>query len=257
MQAILCAVLNDWDLADTDAYPDTPSPPSSAFTPTISPPHSPLVTRPLHTIPFASIDLLDAVDRGRGGKVRHLYRYDLEALVWVLTWTVCCYENGMRRQPLPPYMRKWVSVRRPDRIRRLNETWVDADPHSCSLAKDDFIRTFPEQVPHETWTPGHKLAILLLDNMSWLQYQRQTDRRLGRIDADFRQLMAQKKFHELYLRIISREEPEEPDEPLACWRALWVSVRDVIEEYTKDIVTGDTDMEFVLGQISGMEDALE
>ncbi|TRM67312.1 hypothetical protein BD626DRAFT_478261 [Schizophyllum amplum] len=30
--------------------------------------------------------------------VRHLYHHDLEALIWVFVWIMCCYNEGKRRR---------------------------------------------------------------------------------------------------------------------------------------------------------------
>jgi len=39
-----------------------------------------------------ALDLL--TDRGRRGKVEHLYRHDLESFMWVLPWVVLRYRDG-------------------------------------------------------------------------------------------------------------------------------------------------------------------
>ncbi|TRM57878.1 hypothetical protein BD626DRAFT_634415, partial [Schizophyllum amplum] len=166
-------MLNDWDLAETDVLSDVnlSPPPSNSRRPpgtpeslaaSTPPTRSASIhfTRPLHPIPFAAIDLLK--DSGQRNEIHHLYRHDLEALVWVLVWMVCCYEDGTRREPLPTYMREWVSVLRPDPIRWWTTTWVAANPHACRIAKHDLLYEFSEQIRCETWTQGHILALLLL-----------------------------------------------------------------------------------------------
>ncbi|KAI0656692.1 hypothetical protein C8Q70DRAFT_310531 [Cubamyces menziesii] len=79
----VCAVLNDWDLGN-DA--EDPNLTHTGFEVT-------------GTVPFMAIDLLTqgALD----GKVAILYRHDLEALIWVLIWVVCCYDDGKMVYTVP------------------------------------------------------------------------------------------------------------------------------------------------------------
>ncbi|KAF9230681.1 hypothetical protein BU15DRAFT_31356, partial [Melanogaster broomeanus] len=42
------------------------------------------VTSELDKIPFMAIDLLEAP--GQDGKVKHLYRHDMESFIWVFVW---------------------------------------------------------------------------------------------------------------------------------------------------------------------------
>ncbi|KAI5832627.1 hypothetical protein K523DRAFT_234840 [Schizophyllum commune Tattone D] len=85
----VCAVLNDWDLALDAHEPRT---------------HTGFETT--GTIPFMAIDLLQP--KALKGQVRHLYRHDLEAFVWILVWVVCCFHEGKRLAPLPNAFDRWT-----------------------------------------------------------------------------------------------------------------------------------------------------
>ncbi|KAI4294382.1 hypothetical protein K525DRAFT_363822 [Schizophyllum commune Loenen D] len=82
---MLCAALNDWDIA---LEPSTHQVNIPFFTP----------RPPSISNPFAAVDDLLAVFRpnSRACRAQHLYRHDLEALIWVLVWVVCCYKDGRR-----------------------------------------------------------------------------------------------------------------------------------------------------------------
>lgn len=54
-----------------------------------------------------AIYLLDK--KGFRGGVRRLYRHDLEALLWIFLWVVCCYEHEHEVDPLPRTYREWTS----------------------------------------------------------------------------------------------------------------------------------------------------
>ncbi|KAF9235704.1 hypothetical protein BU15DRAFT_29412, partial [Melanogaster broomeanus] len=44
------------------------------------------------TMLFMAIDLLEAP--GKDGKLKHLYRYDMESFIWVFVWICFQYEDG-------------------------------------------------------------------------------------------------------------------------------------------------------------------
>ncbi|EIW52887.1 uncharacterized protein TRAVEDRAFT_53320 [Trametes versicolor FP-101664 SS1] len=73
---VVCGVLNDWDLAVDAAVPHSSS----------------VLTGTLH---FMAIDLFDA--RAVRGEVRHLYRHDLEALLWIFLWVMSKHGFLMRK----------------------------------------------------------------------------------------------------------------------------------------------------------------
>ncbi|TRM57761.1 hypothetical protein BD626DRAFT_464553 [Schizophyllum amplum] len=57
------------------------------------------------TIPFMAIDLLSP--EAMRGEVRHLYRHNLEAMIWVFVWIMCCYNAG-RSRPVPEEVAEWT-----------------------------------------------------------------------------------------------------------------------------------------------------
>ena len=82
-------MLSDWDLqVTTDEYD----------------PHNVLERRP-GTVPYMSLDLLES--DAWSGNIQHLYRHDLEAIIWVLAWAILCYEDGRRKVPLT--MQGWLT----------------------------------------------------------------------------------------------------------------------------------------------------
>ncbi|OJT04231.1 hypothetical protein TRAPUB_5108, partial [Trametes pubescens] len=59
------------------------------------------------TMPFMAVDLL--CEEACRGEVRHLYRHDLEAFLWIFVWVLCCYNNANEVSPLPDTYRLWNS----------------------------------------------------------------------------------------------------------------------------------------------------
>ncbi len=57
------------------------------------------------TMPFMAVDLL--CEEACRGEVRHLYRHDLEAFLWIFVWVLCCYNNANEVSPLPDTYRLW------------------------------------------------------------------------------------------------------------------------------------------------------
>ncbi|GJJ09927.1 hypothetical protein Clacol_004151 [Clathrus columnatus] len=57
------------------------------------------------TIPFMAIDLLSPP--AEKGKVRHLYRHDLESFAWVLFWVVSSYDEGKEILRQPDLFENW------------------------------------------------------------------------------------------------------------------------------------------------------
>jgi len=75
------------------------------------------------TMSFMALDLL--TERGRRGKVEHLYRHDLESFMWVLPWVVLRYRDG-----------KLVISGRP-----LDE-WATKDARTVYIEKITFLQDF-------------------------------------------------------------------------------------------------------------------
>ncbi|KAF8833734.1 hypothetical protein BDN67DRAFT_976451 [Paxillus ammoniavirescens] len=81
------------------------------------------------TMLFMAIDLLDA--DGQDGKVKHLYRHDMESLVWVFVWICHQFKDGKLRTRGPL------------------DAWVKADARRCVLKKSRFLlAALPEDVAH-------------------------------------------------------------------------------------------------------------
>ncbi|KAI0323642.1 hypothetical protein GY45DRAFT_1264272, partial [Cubamyces sp. BRFM 1775] len=102
--------------------------------------------RMMGTIPFMAIDLL--TEKGLDGRVAVLYRHDLESLIWVLIWVVCCYDNGKMVYTVPQGFHNW-DVR---------------NPLSCGEKKRAFLALEePIQPASDDWGNGDKLALHLLN----------------------------------------------------------------------------------------------
>ncbi|KAJ8474538.1 hypothetical protein ONZ51_g7141 [Trametes cubensis] len=167
----VCAVLNDWDLGIDHAK--DPNLTHTGFEVTV------------RTVPFMAIDLLtqEALD----GEVAVLYRHDLEALIWVLIWAVCCYDNGKMVYTVPQGIYNW-NVR---------------DPLSCGDKKYAFLaRCEPIQPASDNWGEGFKLAQHLLDYLA------------GK-DADRMAKAA----------VTMPHEQEEEDDPEHVWYELWAHLK--------------------------------
>ncbi|KAJ8454491.1 hypothetical protein ONZ51_g12993 [Trametes cubensis] len=151
---LFCAVLNDWDLGIDHAK--DPNLTHTGFEVTV------------RTVPFMAIDLLtqEALD----GKVAILYRHDLEALIWVLIWAVCCYDDGKMVYTVPRGIHDW-DVRK---------------PLLCGAIKFMFLtRREPIQPASDNWGEGFKLASLLLNFLAGNWARRELDR-IARPDARLR-----------------------------------------------------------------------
>ncbi|KAG0699553.1 hypothetical protein DFH29DRAFT_1014269 [Suillus ampliporus] len=108
---VLMAVLNDYDLS------------SLAITP------GPQGNERTGTVPFMALDLLSP--EGQQGKVKHLYRHDLESFMWVLVWVCLRYRNG---------------VLLPSQTRPLDE-WATADAVVCGATKYFFLGHYLNSAP--------------------------------------------------------------------------------------------------------------
>ncbi|KAG1893856.1 uncharacterized protein F5891DRAFT_1116491 [Suillus fuscotomentosus] len=80
------------------------------------------------TVPFMALDLL--TKEGQQGKVKHLYRHDLESFMWVFAWICFRYKQG-------------VLLRR---SRPLDE-WATSDAIACRVEKSDFLMNFSNYLP--------------------------------------------------------------------------------------------------------------
>ncbi|KAI0657861.1 hypothetical protein C8Q70DRAFT_245141 [Cubamyces menziesii] len=180
----VCAVLNDWDLGN-DA--EDPNLTHTGFEVT-------------GTVPFMAIDLLtqEALD----GKVAILYRHDLEALIWVLIWAVCCYDDGKMVHTVPRGIYNW-NVR---------------DPLSCGEKKHRFLtRREPIQPASDNWGEGLKLASLLRGFL-WDQ--------MAKTVKDFYQVVHQQAWLQGSGPGFSHQTmPREEDDPERVWYEFWAHLK--------------------------------
>ncbi|GJJ09879.1 hypothetical protein Clacol_004103 [Clathrus columnatus] len=102
------------------------------------------------TIPFIAIDLLSP--SAEEGKVRHLYRHDLESFAWVLFWVVSHYDEGkeiLKLQSRPSWARLNYAVyliqefwsdfyhAKTRREKRLQNSWVTVDEDGQEMQQGD------------------------------------------------------------------------------------------------------------------------
>ncbi|KAG2096095.1 uncharacterized protein F5147DRAFT_641750 [Suillus discolor] len=80
------------------------------------------------TVPFMALDLL--TEEGQQGKVKHLYRHDLESFMWVFAWIFLRYRQGVLLQ----------------RLRPLDE-WATLGAIACRKEKSDFLMGFVKYRP--------------------------------------------------------------------------------------------------------------
>ncbi|KAI5895563.1 uncharacterized protein SCHCODRAFT_02619770 [Schizophyllum commune H4-8] len=129
---MLCAALNDWDIALEPSMHRLNIP---FFTP----------RPPAISNPFAAVDVLLAVfwPNSRAGRAQHLYRHDLKALIWVLVWVVCCYKDERRVEPLPEMCRKWIIggvQRTPANTYRAIDDRISEDARRCRSSKQCLLK---------------------------------------------------------------------------------------------------------------------
>ncbi len=133
----LCAVLNDWDLSSVVTEGKETC---SGFELT-------------GTVPFMAIDLLS--EEALAGKIRHLYRHDLESFIWVFLWVVHCCLNGQKLVK-PPF-----------------EKWSTPDVEACGGAKLRFLFAGHLRVkPTASWTSEYPLASASIIYLHVTQQQR-------------------------------------------------------------------------------------
>ncbi|KAG2052907.1 hypothetical protein BDR06DRAFT_1021720 [Suillus hirtellus] len=113
------------------------------------------------TVPFMAVDILspDAM----AGKVEHVYAYDAESLIWVLTWVCLRYEEG-----------KLLSKNRP------LEDWLKVDACTCADKKGSFgftgIRSVRPSISHaESWDLVKRCFSAVQSLYTAFEYRRLTD----------------------------------------------------------------------------------
>ncbi|KAG1876129.1 hypothetical protein C8R48DRAFT_690769 [Suillus tomentosus] len=96
------------------------------------------------TVPFMALDLL--TKEGQQGKVKHLYRYDLESFMWVFAWIFLRYRQG---------------VLLPRRLRPLDQ-WATLDAIACGEKKSAFLTGFINYLPMDLRTSQSAIDLSLL-----------------------------------------------------------------------------------------------
>ncbi|KAG2096091.1 uncharacterized protein F5147DRAFT_641740 [Suillus discolor] len=80
------------------------------------------------TVPFMALDLL--TKEGQQGKVKHLYRHDLESFMWVFAWIFLRYRQGVLLQRSRPL-----------------DGWATLDAIACGDKKSAFLMGFIKYRP--------------------------------------------------------------------------------------------------------------
>ena len=62
--------------------------------------------RRIGTVEYMAVSLITA-RRAPSGTIQHLYRHDLEALIWVFVWTISCYADGEKIYAYPHTFDEW------------------------------------------------------------------------------------------------------------------------------------------------------
>ncbi|KAF9236151.1 hypothetical protein BU15DRAFT_50479 [Melanogaster broomeanus] len=87
----------------------------------LTPSDKPLGNERTGMILFMAIHLLQ--QDGQAGKVKHLYRHDMESFIWLYIWICCQYKDGKLR-PIGPL-----------------DNWAQLDATQCAMQKHDFLLT--------------------------------------------------------------------------------------------------------------------
>ncbi|KAL1713214.1 hypothetical protein EV715DRAFT_258706 [Schizophyllum commune] len=157
---MLFAGLNDWDIA---LEPSTHRLNIPFFTP--RPPSIPN--------PFTAVDDLLAVFRpnSRACRAQHLYRHDLEALIWVLVWVVCFYDGGRRVEPLPEMCGKWIIggvQRNPANTYWAIDDRISEDAQRCRSSKQSLLENGWPKGGGPTATFQDREGVLVGGFLYWL-----------------------------------------------------------------------------------------
>ncbi|KAG2096097.1 uncharacterized protein F5147DRAFT_778460 [Suillus discolor] len=106
------------------------------------------------TVPFMALDLL--TKEGQQGKVKHLYRHDLESFIWVFAWIFLRYRQGVlleRSRPL--------------------DQWATLGAIACREKKSDFLTNPYNHLPADLKTSQSaidlSLWVLIVDCLQVLQ----------------------------------------------------------------------------------------
>ncbi|KAI5831629.1 hypothetical protein K523DRAFT_326554 [Schizophyllum commune Tattone D] len=135
-----------------------------------------------------AVSLLTA--RGPYRTIQHLYRHDLEALIWVLVWTIACYADGEKIYAHPPMFDEWD----------INKLTV------CGITKGAFLFSGTHIAPAaKSWEAEVRLADYLLIHLTEICAA-------ASIRVRLRSAMS----------LTGMDEPTgEVDEPEQVWAKLW------------------------------------
>ena len=141
-----------------------------------------------------AIDLLtqEALD----SKVAILYHHELQSLIWVLVWRVCCYDDGKLVRLVPQGIVDW-DVRK---------------PLSCGKKKFALVMRHPDVMKpvSQNREAGHCLASYLLSYSVDQSFERTAKRH-----ALTRQAWEQKT---------TPPEEQEAGDPKRVWKEFWASI---------------------------------
>jgi len=96
------------------------------------------------TVPFMALDLL--TEEGQQGKVKHLYRHDLESFMWVFAWIFLRYRQGVPLQ---------------ENLRPLDE-WATSHAIVCGEKKLAFLTNLSNYLPADLRTSQSAIDLSLL-----------------------------------------------------------------------------------------------
>ncbi|KAL1693524.1 hypothetical protein GGG16DRAFT_49021 [Schizophyllum commune] len=136
----ICPVLNDWDLAINASV--------LAINASAQQTHTGL--QRAGTMQFMAFARLES--GALAGHLQHLYRHDLEAFFYILAWVLCCYKDGRRLDPLPPFFETWTMS---DGI-----ACLDSNARACLNSKYRFIhdQRWPhDSLPTASWSSAMKV----------------------------------------------------------------------------------------------------
>ena len=164
-------VLNDWDISKDVREPGQ--------------------HRRIGTVEFMAVSLLTA--RGPYRTIQHLYRHDLEALIWVFVWTISCYADGEKIYAYPPMLDEWDTNK----------------PTVCGITKGAFLFSGTHIAPAaESWEAEVRLADYFFIHLTEICVAASTRVRL-------RAAMSLTGMDEV---------PCEVDKPEQVWAKLWSNI---------------------------------
>ncbi|KAI0075251.1 hypothetical protein K474DRAFT_1709148 [Panus rudis PR-1116 ss-1] len=182
----IVGIILDWDLSvagDSDSNDST-----IYFESVVVPPR------------FVALDLLEDPDHDY--QIRHLFRHNHEATIWIATWVVLCYKDG-----------EYVGNSHNERL----ALWCTGNYGDCAVRKRAFLWDLSEQKPQEEWEKEWFIVESLLEQL----YQRMNDRNTAKLQRR----KTAKKLGIPYQKLVEKDDPNE------VLRAQWVVLEDLAAEY--------------------------